>query len=391
MPEAISQHSTPGHRSAVRTKAAPTITAAAGDKAGLRAGLVFRRVKPRELLAVTEQMALMLDTGTTVVEALEALAEQTSNEDLAETLRHVARDVSGGFPLATALEAHPSVFNNVYVASVRAGEASGTLNKVFARLQDHLRKREEFASSIRTALVYPVILTILATGAIIFLVGFVLPKFRLVFANSGVPLPLPTRMLLGGADLVRLYWYAPLILVCALGTGAYLFIASPRGKLALDKFLLRLPFVGSLITTIQTSALLRIMGELLNSGVPLVEAMDVAGRACGNTLFSDLVRRISNGVLQGQSFAHSFCLSSLIPAPIKQMITTGERTGKLGPVMSRIAGFQEDAAENQLKRFSVIFEPMIIIVMGIIIGFIAVAILLPLFKLTAAVRAGAGM
>ena len=346
----------------------------------------LKPVKGRDLLSITGQLALMLETGTTLVESLHALTDQAEAERLGEILTEVELQVSGGMTLAYGLAEHPAVFDNFYVSTVASGESSGMLPGAFRRIESYLKKREDLKASIQAAMMYPAVLTTLATGAVFFLVAFVLPRFTEIFESNGVLLPLPTRMLLAVSDFLQSFWYLVLIGMMSAFTGLYLYVTSKRGKPVFDRLMINLPIVGKLSAMIQSSILLRTLGTLLEAGLPILESLEVAGAACRNVHFQMLASKISLGVKQGDGLAVNFSKSDLFPSSIKQMIATGERTGNLGLVMTKVADDLDDRADHQTKKLSSLIEPLIIIVMGLVIGFIAVAMMLPLFKLSTAVK-----
>ncbi|MBI2432718.1 MAG: type II secretion system F family protein, partial [Candidatus Hydrogenedentes bacterium] len=341
------------------------------------------------LATCTAQLSLMLRTGTSLVDALDALAEQTQDVRLYNVLVSVRGQVAGGSTLAAALGGHPEAFDAFYVSAVRSGEATGRLPEVFARLEQTLRKRVEIRSSLLVAMIYPTVVSLMATFAVIFVMTYVLPKFIAIFKSSNVPLPVPTRMLMSMSNFLVSYWYIVLLAVIVLPAGTYLYITSPKGSRVFDGLVLRLPIFGYLTNMLQTSLMLRTVGTLISSGVPLVEGLEVAQEACKNTRFKALIRDVSARITQGEDLSASFGRSDLLAPTIKQMLTTGERSGNLAKVMNSMAEFLDDETDKQLKKLSAIFEPLIIIAMGIVVGFIAVSILLPLFKLTAAARGGA--
>lgn len=350
---------------------------------------LFNPVRPSELRWITSQFSLMLETGTTVAESLMALSEQSEGTPISEILSDVHNSVNGGATLSAALGEHPRVYSSFYVSAVKAGEASGTLPEVFARLELHMKKREEMVSTIRAALTYPMILSTLAVGAVMFMMTFVLPKFVTVFASFGAELPLPTRMLMSLAGIFRSYWYAILLFVFGPMAGAYWYFTGTRGKPVLDRLVLNLPIVGPVVRMVQTSVILRTLGTLINAGVPLVECMSVAEDSCSNGEFKRTVREISNGIIRGEGFSRNFGASALFTPSTKQMVATGERTGSMGYVMTKVADHLDDEADKTMKLLGTLIEPLIIIVMGFIIGFIAIALLFPLFRLSSAVRGGA--
>ncbi|NQU43692.1 type II secretion system F family protein [bacterium] len=346
-------------------------------------------IKGTELCLLTGQLALMLEAGSSLVETLEALTEQTQNEKTAQVLRRISGEVSGGAPLSKALRAHPRVFREFYVSAVMAGESGGGLSQVFSRLEDFLLKRERLFSTLRNALIYPAVLLFLTLGAVTFLVSFVLPRFIAIFSSTGAILPLPTRMLLALAGFCQNYWYLLVLFLGAAGVGACMILANPKTRPYLYRLFLRLPLAGPLIVSFQSSSFLRITGTLLNSGVPVIEAIALAQHACTNSLFRNSIARLTLAILQGDGFSSTFSKMSLFPPMVRQMVVTGERTGKLSRTMTRMADYLDENSEKQLKRLSALAEPLIIILMGVVIGFIAISMLLPLFRLSSIIKGGA--
>lgn len=346
------------------------------------------RVKRSEIFWFTGQLALMLETGSTIVDSINALAEQIADDRLGRILKSVSVDLQGGSSLAAAMDAHPNAFNTFYVSAIKAGETSGNLVDVFNRIEAHMIRREELLSSIRVALTYPFILTLLCFSAVIFLVTFVLPKFTEIFERNGAVLPLPTRILLALSDFTTTYWY--LIILGGIGSAicAYAYANSEIGRFRLDTIVLKLPVIGVLVNSIYTSSLLRIMGTLLNAGVPMTESMNVARDTCTSNLYRTAVSNIMSGVLRGESFSENFSKSPLFSPSTKQMIATGDRTGSLPLVMNKMANYLDRDSEKQMKKLSALVEPIVIICMGVVVGFIAISILLPLFRLTSAVKGG---
>jgi type II secretory pathway component PulF len=349
---------------------------------------LFPPVRASQIRALTSQLALMLETGTPLSESLHALAEQADNERLAEVLAEVHQSLSGGYALSDALSLHPRVFGTFYVSAVKAGESSGNLTGVFQRIEADMAKREEMVSRLRAALTYPIILSVLATGAIIFLVSYVLPKFSAIFEASGARLPLPTRILITTTDLAQHYWYAWLLLLAALVAGVWYFLRGGGGKATLDRLVLALPLVGGLTRTVQAAVLLRTLSTLLGSGVSLVESLEVARGAVSHTRFKEVVSDILSGVLRGESFSGTFAKSDLFTPAVKQMVATGEKTGRMALVMGKMSDHLDNAAQKSVQKLSAIFEPLVIILMGVVIGFIAISLMLPLFRMSAVMKHG---
>lgn len=346
------------------------------------------RVKDASLRTVTGQLAVMLEAGESIVNSLTALSEESNDRRLCRVLEQVRDDVTGGSTLSGALERHPRVFNSFYVSSVKVGESSGALPNVFARMEAHMERRAEFRSTILTALIYPTVLTVLATVAVAFMIFFVLPKFIAIFNQNKVELPTPTLILLTIVDFLQGNWHLLLggFIVCAIIL--YWQISARRGMSLIDDVMLRLPVIGQLIMDINAAIVLRTFGTLLEAGVPMMETLHVALSSCGNRAFRRAVKDVQTGVMQGEGFAPSFVRSHLFPPSVRQLVRTGETTGTLPLVMTRSAEYLEKSSVKRLARISALFEPVIIIIMGIVVGFIAIATLMPLFGLATALRQG---
>jgi type II secretory pathway component PulF len=353
------------------------------------AGGLFNPVGGRALAEMTGQLALMLQTGNPLVQSLEALGEQATNHNLSVVLKAVANEITGGSSLALALGAHPRVFDGFYIAAVKAGESMGELPAVFKRMQAYLEKRVRLKSGVITAMIYPAIVSVLAVAAVVFVLTFVLPKFVNIFEKSSVALPLPTRMLMGISGFITGYWYLLFPGIAVLIVAGYFGATSRRGTLLLDRWILKLPVIGPLAKMIQSSVVLRTMGTLLEAGVPLVEALEVTKDACRNSLYRQFVSETALSLTQGEDLASTFARTDLMAPTIKQMVTTGDRTGNLPMVLNSVSDHLDEATDSQTKRLSAIVEPMLLIAMGVVVGFIAIAVLLPLFRLTSAARGGA--
>ncbi len=252
-----------------------------------------------------------------------------------------------------------------------------------------MERKEAFFSTLRAALVYPIILMVVATGAVVFMVTFVLPKFVVIFEQNNVVLPLPTRMLLGIVEFMQSYWYTFPIGLAACVLIAYWQLKNERNLVLLDRFTLRIPVVGKLLKTIHGAIVLRSLGTLLESGVPMLETLTVVQEGCSNHTFKSAIEKVYSAVIRGDGFSNSFGGNTLFPPSIRQIVATGEAAGTLPLVMNRSAMRLESEADKQLKRISTLFEPIIIIVMGVVIRFIAISVLLPLFNLTSTLRGGA--
>ena len=348
-----------------------------------------KRVPRKQLVVVTSQLALMLETGNTISESLTVLSQQTEGTRMGEVLQHVASGVESGRTLSDSMSPYPEAFPKLFVSAVRAGESSGQLLEVFKRLEEHMLKRVRLNENIRSALTYPIILTVLLLGVVIFSTTFVLPRFSKIFSRSGVVLPLSTRLLMGASTAVREYWYLIPVVLVAAAVGAFALYRSARFIMFMDRLLLRSPVLGELLRSINTSGLARTLGMLLGAGVPLMESMEVAKTSVKSPSFSRFLNEVERSVIQGDGFSPPF-LDSEIMSPIdRQMVQTGEKTGSLPKVMKRLADHHDEQIDIKLKRLTALVEPAFIALMGVFVGFVALAVLLPLFKMASAMKAGA--
>lgn len=347
------------------------------------------RVPAKQLVLVTSQLSLMLETGNTVSESLHVLSKQTEGTKISDALGRVASSVAGGRTLAASFGEESVVFPRLFVSAIRAGETSGRLSEVFKQLEVHTTKRAELRENIRSALTYPAILSVLLFGVVVFAVTFVLPRFTAIFEGAGVVLPLPTRFLMAVSKYARQYWYMIPVVVVLGGSGIAAFIGTARGKTLIDSLMLRIPVLDTLVKSVSTSSLTRTLGMLLDAGVPMTESIQVAKESVGSRSFSRFMGEIERSVLRGDGFAVPWRDSDLVTPVDQQMVQTAERTGSLPVVLNRLADYHDDQVDIKLKRLTSIMEPMFIAIMGAFVGLVAMAVLLPLFKMASALKMGA--
>jgi len=347
------------------------------------------RVPAKQLVLVTSQLSLMLETGNTVSESLNVLSKQTEGTKIGDALERVSSNVAGGKTLAASFGEEATVFSRLFVSAIRAGETSGRLAEVFKQLEVHTTKRAELRENIRSALTYPAILSVLLFGVVVFAVTFVLPRFTAIFEGAGVVLPLATRFLMAVSKYARRYWYLIPAGLASGGFGIWSFMRTERGKNLVDRLLLRIPVLATLVKSISTSSLTRTLGMLLDAGVPMTESIEVAKESVGSHSFRRFMGEIERSVLQGDGFSVPWRDSELVTPVDQQMVQTAERTGSLPVVMTRLADYHDDQTDIKLKRLTSIMEPMFIAIMGAFVGLVAMAVLLPLFKMASALKMGA--
>jgi type II secretory pathway component PulF len=338
-----------------------------------------RKVSRKDLLTFTSQFAVMSQAGIDVGTSLETLAHQCTNLTFRESLEKVHSEVLAGKSLSAALKLCPQLFGGSYIATVTAGEASGQLPTVLTRLAAMQRAEIRFRVTRRTLLAYPIVLAVVATLVVLALMFFVLPQFAGVFDQFEMPLPAITQALLGVSAILQGHW-----LLCGGlavgGTLAVMFIIrSDRGRYARDYALLHLRYVREVTRATLVGRAFRLLGIMLDSGVPLLEALRLTRSSISNHLFRGLFDRLEADVLNGRGLASALGAAEFLPNGAAEMIMTGERTGTLAMVSQVMGEFYEEEGESKLRELATIIEPMIIIVMGVVVAFVVLSVMLPLF------------
>ena len=339
-------------------------------------------VKQSELIFFTSQLSLMLEIGTPLNSALKAIGNQTENEIFKTVIHAMLLDVEEGKQLSDAMKQHPRVFDNVFVGMIKGGESGGFLTNILDRLVEAQEKRQVLKTQLRTALTYPAFLSIIGFFVIVFIMVSVLPKFTVFFEGKESILPFTTRFLMTMSVSIREYWWAYILCGTGLVISLKFFKKSRAGKILMDHFFVSAPLIAGLSNKIYTCDLLRTLGNLMESHVPLLEALEVTRGSIRNQYFRDFVNRIMKHVQQGGRFSQPFAAYPYVLETVKQMVATGEETGNLPKVMLRLARFYDTQVEQELKTLSALIEPMALIVMGAVVAVIVSSIILPLFKLS---------
>ena len=345
-------------------------------------GLFPRRISKNEIIYITSQLAVMADTGITLSTALQGIREQEENPTLKRVLGELQSAVESGEDFSTALSKHPKLFNKTYVSLIRASEATGTMAEMLERIAGYLRKETETVGRVRAALAYPAVMLVVATGVTIFLLTYVLPKFAPLFNRPGAKLPGVTKFMMVASDSLLGWWWAWLGGITLAIVGLYFFRKTPTGRRTIDTIKLRLPLMGTLFRKVAISRSIRTLGTMMASGVPVLEAIKLSADVSGNYHFEKLWQDVGNQVTEGNRIADSLMRSRLFPRMLIQMIKSGEETGKLDTVMLKISNFYDQEVETTLKSVTSMIEPIMITVMGVIVGGIGMALLLPIFSLS---------
>jgi len=350
----------------------------------------LRSLLPRgssmELASMSRQLSTLLSSGASLHESLEILVKETENTPLSTSLIDVKERLAGGSSLARALDAQGGVFPQMYCRMVEAGEETGNLDSVMERLADYLEARERVYEKVKTALIYPTLMTIVGAGVLSFLLIFVIPKITTIFKDTKTALPLITVVLLWCTALLRRFWPLILIVVVALPFILSRLTKRPAGKAFRDRVIIRLPVIGKIVRRFYYSTMARTLGSLLESGVPLLTALDMTGRVLNHTLFQKVFERAARDVTEGGELSKSFAASGVLPGMVVYMTSIGEKSGQLPEMFLKVAETYEREFNTSVERGLALLEPVLILVMGGAVGFIVLAILLPIFELNQIVR-----
>jgi type IV pilus assembly protein PilC len=340
----------------------------------------------KEVLNFTSQLSVMIKAGINVRGAVESVAEQTDNLKFRKIVDQIRLDVESGKPFSEALARHPKVFNPLYVNMVRASEMSGSFGYMLERIATYLRQQVETRSMVRGAMIYPAIIAVMAVGTTVFLLTFVLPRFSDLFAGKESLLPMPTKALLGLSWFLRTYWYVVTGAVVALVGGFLYFIRTTVGRIWWDKTKLQIPMLKRMFRALYITRGLQTMGEMINAGVPMLDTLQITADVSGNVLFRDLWMKVHESVKGGRTIADPLAGSKLLPRHVVQMVAAGEESGKLGEVLAEVSDFYGKELRNTIKAVTAMLEPIMIVLMGAVVGFIAMSIILPIFKMSSLVK-----
>ncbi len=352
---------------------------ARGGAQGWFAGI--QRVKLRDLVMFSRQFATMIDAGLSVVKCLDILQKQARNPKLKDVTGEIKRDVGGGMSLTETLQRHPRVFSALYVNMIRAAEAAGILDQVLDRLDTFLEKEQETRNKIKSAMMYPAVVFCFATLVLLALVFFVLPKFKGIFETMGLELPLSTKLMLNSSDYMRDYWYIALIVTVGTAVGAKLIARTDKGQYAIDAAKLRLPIFGDLMLKTSVSRFARTFGTLISSGVPVLRALEIVADTAGNRVISDTVVQARESIKEGEKISTPLFGSKIFPVMVTQMIAVGEETGRLDQMLVKVSNFYDEEVDATLKGLTSLIEPLMIVGLGLIVGFVAVSVISPIYSL----------
>jgi general secretion pathway protein F len=347
---------------------------------------LFGGVNAKELALAFRQLATLLEAGIPLVSSLSAQIHQSGNPVLRKIMTQVRERVREGSSLADALAAHPRVFPSLFVGMVRAGEVSGTLGLTLGRWADFSENQLALRQRIRAALTYPIFMLVIGVGVLFFLMTFVIPTVTKIFSDLGQALPWPTLILISVSDFLSRFWWALLAGLSGLGLWLRKALRSESGALLWDRVRLRLPLAGEFHRKLAVCRWSRTLGALLSGGLPLLQALEFSQEVVGNRLFSRTLALARERIREGEELALSLKTSGLFSSVVLEMVGVGEKTGNLGKMLEKVALILENEAESELRSLIALAEPVMILIMGVGVGFIAVSILLPILEMSQIVR-----
>ena len=338
-------------------------------------------VRAYDVMIFTRQFSTMIDAGLPIVQSLDVLTEQTDNKPLKDIIRAVRRDVSGGSTLADALSKHPKAFDDLYVNMVRAGEAGGVLNTILNRIAMFIEKSNKLKKKVKGAMIYPATIVTVAVGVVTILLLYVIPVFAELYGGMGKALPVPTQITIDVSNFFRanfLYLAGGVILTFV---GLQMYYKTTQGRFIIDGILLKLPVFGDLLRKVAVARFSQNMSILLASGVPILEGLAITARTAGNKVIEKAIMEARVSISEGKTVAEPLEKSKVFPPMVCQMVAIGENTGALDSMLKRVGDFYEDEVDNSVANLTALMEPVIMIVLGVVLGGLVISMYLPIFQL----------
>ncbi|TVQ52503.1 MAG: type II secretion system F family protein [Phycisphaerales bacterium] len=351
------------------------------DDYQIRRNEMAKRVSREDVITFCQQLSVMLETGVPLSEALDAFCRQIEKRELQEVIKSLHADIEGGEPFSTAMAKWPRVFPSMMISLMRASEESGSMSMMLGRIGDYLAKERRTARQVKGALGYPIFMMTIALALTVFLMAFVLPRFASIYEMRSAALPTPTVILMGISNFVTSQYliYGPVLFV--LIVGVTIWVRKPSGRRACDWLRLNTPIIGGMYRQLYITRFTRTMGTLLAAGVNLLDIIDICRGVTNNRYYDELWDEMTRQIRDGNQLSEPLFESSLIPANVASMIASGERSSRLAEVMERIAAFSEEELETAIKQMTSYIEPIMILTMGILVGGVALALLLPVFRM----------
>jgi type IV pilus assembly protein PilC len=341
----------------------------------------FGKVKAKDLAIFTRQFSVMIDAGLPLVQCLEILGAQQVDKTFQKIIAAVRSDVEQGATLQTALAKHPRAFNDLYVNMVGAGEAGGILDLILQRLSGYIEKAVKLTGKVKGAMTYPITIICIAISVVGIIMVKVIPVFSQMYEGMGSSLPVPTQVCIGISNVIIHYFPVLVIVVVVMVVGLKQYYKTPAGRLFFDTLFLKIPVIGDILRKVAVARFCRTLGTLTSSGVPILEGMDITARTAGNVVIQNAILKSREAVEQGRNIAAPLAETKVFPPMVVQMVGVGEATGALDAMLGKVADFYEEEVDNAVAGLTALMEPMIIALLGGIIGFIVVAMYMPIFNL----------
>ena len=345
-------------------------------------------VGTKDLAIFTRQFATMIAAGLPLVQCLDILAKQTSNQRFAKAIGEVTRDVEAGSTLADALGKHRGIFDDLFRNMVAAGEAGGILDDILARLATYIEKADALKRKVKGAMVYPAVVLSVCVGASVFMLIFIIPTFAKMFSDFGGELPLPTKIVLVMSNVLQRFWWVGVGAIVAAVVALKRYYKTDVGEKHIDALMLRIPALGDVLLKGSVARFTRTLGTLISSGVPILSGLEITARTSGNRILSDAIMSARTSIREGETVAAPLKESGVFPPMVVQMISVGEQTGALDEMLTKITTFYEAEVDQAVDNLTSIIEPVMIVLMGGIVGGMVVAMYLPMFKLINVVSGG---
>ncbi|MGC9324479.1 MAG: type II secretion system F family protein [Desulfomonilia bacterium] len=344
-----------------------------------------QKVKTKDIVIFTRQFSTMINAGLPLVQCLDILSSQQPNPTFKKVLAQIKQDVEGGSTFADALARHPKVFDNLYLNLVAAGELGGVLDTVLNRLAVYMEKNEALKNKVKSAMTYPIIVLCVAFGVVAVLMIFVIPTFQDLFNQFGSALPGPTQIVVDMSNFFRTSWYVMVAVIIAIIVGFKYARKHEKGRYYIDSMALKLPIFGPLIRKVAVAKFTRTLGTMISSGVPIMDGLEITSKTAGNVIVENAIRAVRTSISEGKSMSEPLEETGIFPGMVVQMIAVGEATGAMDQMLSKIADFYDEEVDTAVAALTSALEPMLMVFLGGIIGFVVVAMYLPIFRMASAV------
>ena len=348
---------------------------------GLLGFLKSSKIPTKEIAIFSRQLATLNGSGVPIVQGLSILESQMQSKAFREVIGAVRADIESGLSISEGLKKHPNAFSKLYISMIKAGETGGLLNEILERLSMYLEKAEALKAKIKSAMMYPVVILVVCSSITIFLLVWVIPRFKVIFASFGQNLPALTQMVLDASDWLRSKWYVLIALSFAAVWGFKRFYATEQGRRWVDERMLKIPMFGVLLKKSAVAQFTRTLGTLLSAGVSHMQALETVAETAGNVVISRTILDARDSIREGGKLSDPLKKSGVFPPMVTSMITVGEETGGLDKMLAKVADFYDLEVDEAVKGLSSMIEPIVIVIMGVIVGFIVIAMYMPIFNM----------